>query len=470
MGIQLYNTLSGQKEPFAPIDPGGKNINMYTCGVTVYDKCHIGHARSLYVFDVIRRYLEYRGYRVTFARNITDVDDKIINRALEQGVDWQKIVADNIADYRQDLQSLGIGEPDYEPRATENIAEMIRVIEGLIEKDAAYAVDGDVYFAVRRFDGYGRLSGQSIEHMLDSVRIEKGAKKRDPLDFALWKASKEGEPAWDSPWGAGRPGWHIECSCMSLKHLGCDTLDIHGGGLDLQFPHHENEIAQAEALTGKPFAKYWIHHGLLTINKQKMSKSLGNFITIEDAVRKYSVDDIKMLFLMTHYRSTLDFSDDRMAEVRQARKKIWRLSVLAEKLSADPDAPEEQRVTAFRNAFTAAMDDDFNTPRAWAVFFELLNDVNKAQGRKGGEVLITQGAAAAGDLLERVFGLSADFSDLDEEFQEAVKDPAVSELIRERQAARAEKNYQRSDEIRDHLAEKGIKVKDTPQGQELEPA
>ena len=271
MGIKLYNSLSKQKEEFEPID--GNTVNMYTCGVTVYDKSHIGHARSLYTFGVIRQYLKYRGYDVKFVRNITDVDDKIINKANELGITSKEVSENNINDYHADLDRMGIDRADCEPKATENIDEMVKYISGLIDKGFAYEVDGDVYFKVRQFKDYGKLSGQSVEKMQEAVRIDKDEKKQDSSDFALWKKAKEGEPSWPSPWGDGRPGWHIECSCMSLKHLGCDTLDIHAGGRDLIFPHHENEIAQAEAFTGKPFAKYWIHHGLLTINKQKMSKS-----------------------------------------------------------------------------------------------------------------------------------------------------------------------------------------------------
>jgi len=272
---------------------------MYSCGVTVYDRNHIGHARSLYVFDVITRYLSFRGYDVHFVRNITDIDDKIIDKAKELNKTSEELAQENINAYEEDLKDLKIDKASHgEPRATENISDMVKHIEGLIEKGFAYEVDGDVYYSVRQFKEYGKLSGQSIEKMQEAVRIEPDSKKKDPLDFALWKKSQEGEPWWDSPWGKGRPGWHIECSCMSTKHLHCETLDIHAGGRDLIFPHHENEIAQSEALTGKPFAKYWIHHGLLTIKGHKMAKSLGNFITVQDALKKYSVDQLKLFFLV----------------------------------------------------------------------------------------------------------------------------------------------------------------------------
>lgn len=320
MSIRIHNSLTKKQEELKPLKD--KTINMYSCGVTVYDECHIGHARSLYVFDVICRYLRNRGFKVNFVRNITDIDDKIINKANELNKDWKDVVKENIAAYEKDLQALEIGKADKEPRATENIDSIKKDIAGLIEKGFAYETEGDVYFSVRKFEGYGKLSGQSIEKMQEAVRIEKDEKKQDPLDFALWKRSKEDEPFWDSPWGGGRPGWHIECSCMSLKYLNCQTLDIHAGGRDLIFPHHENEIAQAEALSGKPFAKYWIHHGLLTINGQKMAKSLGNFVTIQDALKKYSIEDLKMFYLSSHYASAIDFSEDKMQEAHKALQRF----------------------------------------------------------------------------------------------------------------------------------------------------
>ncbi|MFZ5799885.1 MAG: cysteine--tRNA ligase, partial [Candidatus Omnitrophota bacterium] len=298
MSIFIYNSISRKKEEFFPLN--APKVNIYTCGVTVYDDCHIGHARSLYVFEVIRHYLKYRGFQVNFVRNITDIDDKIINKAKAEGADFSQITQRYIDSYYADLKALGMEKADCEPRATENIPEMIKHIQGLIEKEYAYAVSGEVYFSVKKFKGYGKLSGQSAEQMLEAVRIEKDPNKKDPLDFALWKKSAEDEPGWDSPWGRGRPGWHIECSVMSQKFLNTPTLDIHAGGRDLIFPHHENEIAQAEALSGKPFAKYWIHHGLLTINGQKMAKSLGNFVTVKDFLLKFPPDVLKIFFLQSH--------------------------------------------------------------------------------------------------------------------------------------------------------------------------
>ncbi len=300
MGIQIYNTLHGQKEAFVPVTPN--NVNMYACGVTVYDYCHIGHARSAMVFDVIRNYLEYRNYEVTFVKNFTDVDDNIIKRALEEGIPAQEVAEKYIEAHNEDMKRLGIRPADIEPKATEHIEDMLRMISVLVEKEVAYPVAGDVYFSVKKFSNYGKLSGRNIEDMQAGARIEVDERKQDPLDFALWKASKPGEPAWESPWGPGRPGWHIECSAMSCKYLG-DTFDIHGGGKDLIFPHHENEIAQAEAFTGKPFANYWIHNGFLSINQEKMSKSLGNFFTIREVLEKFSPETIRFLMLSTHYRS-----------------------------------------------------------------------------------------------------------------------------------------------------------------------
>ncbi|MDP3142388.1 MAG: cysteine--tRNA ligase, partial [Candidatus Omnitrophota bacterium] len=325
MSISIYNSLTRKKEPFESIIP--PQVNIYTCGVTVYDDCHIGHARSLYIFDVIRRYLKYRGFQVNFVRNITDIDDKIINRAKELKINWEDLVKKYIENYYRDLELLGIekgilGENGEEPRATRNIPDMVKHIQGLIDKGSAYVVDGDVYFSVRSFKDYGNLSGQSVDQMLEAVRVEKDPKKKDPLDFALWKKSAEDEPSWPSPWGKGRPGWHIECSVMSQKFLKTQTLDIHAGGRDLIFPHHENEIAQAEALTGKPFAKYWIHHGLLTINGQKMAKSAGNFVTIQDALKKYPADVLKIFYLQAHYASPIDFSWERMEEAKRAYGKF----------------------------------------------------------------------------------------------------------------------------------------------------
>ncbi len=460
MAIRFYNTLTKKKEEFVPIDPAGKKVNMYTCGVTVYDRCHIGHARSLYIFDVIRRYLSYRGYDVCFVRNITDIDDKIIQRAAQLKKDWHDVVSENIDGYRQDLVSLGIQDPDAEPRATEHIRQIIAVIEALISKGYAYAVDGDVYFRVRQFQGYGRLSGQSIENMLEAVRVEKDAKKQDALDFALWKASKPGEPSWDSPWGPGRPGWHIECSCMSLQHLGCDTLDIHGGGLDLQFPHHENEIAQSEALTGQPFARYWMHHGLLTINKQKMSKSLGNFVTIADAVKQYGADVLKLFFLAAHYMSSVDFSDERMNEAVRQLEKIAICLKRARNFSCTANPVESPDIVRYQTALIEAMDDDVNTAKAMGIIFECIGYMNRIMDRDDPQdkALVAAGLNILNKFLIEIFNLSLedDANDLPED---------IAALLRQRVDARSHKDFQESDRLRDVLREQGFLVEDTKDGQ-----
>jgi len=319
MSLRIYNTLTGKVEEFVPINP--PNVLIYTCGVTVYDDSHVGHGRSLIVFDVFRRFLEHMGYRVKFVRNFTDVDDKIINKAKEECADFMTIANRYIASYYIDMENIRVRPADVEPRVTEHIKEIVEVIKALIDKGYAYESGGDVYFSVSAFPEYGKLSKRNIEELEAGARVEPSEKKRNPLDFALWKSAKAGEPAWDSPWGPGRPGWHTECVAMIFKHLG-QTIDIHAGGLDLVFPHHENEIAQAEALTGKPFARYWVHNGLVTVGGQKMSKSLGNYITLKEVYSKYHPDILRLLVLFTHYRSPLDFSWEKMEETKRAYERL----------------------------------------------------------------------------------------------------------------------------------------------------
>ncbi|MBF0484477.1 MAG: cysteine--tRNA ligase [Candidatus Omnitrophica bacterium] len=453
----IYNSLTKQNEEFVPLN--GQTVNMYSCGVTVYDKCHIGHARSLYIFDVIKRYLEYRGYKVNFVRNITDVDDKIINKANTLHKTFEEVVAENIALYEQDLKTLGISRANKaEPRATENIDGMISHIQQLITKGAAYVKDGDVYFSVRQFKDYGKLSGQSVDKMLEAVRIDQDDKKQDPLDFILWKKSKPGEPFWKSPWGEGRPGWHIECSVMSLRHLNCTTLDIHAGGRDLIFPHHENEIAQAEALTGKPFAKYWIHHGLLTINGQKMAKSLGNFITVEDAVKKFAVMDLKWFFLSSHYSSAIDFTEEKIKEAHKAldRIKIFLAeakTLAAEGIKACATCPE--KVEHKKAQLLDAMDDDFNTPQALGIIFELISEVYKNENSEL-KVCVAQFII---EFFKSVFGLTF------EDGQKKISEEEINKLLADRQLARTQKNFKKSDEVRDFLKSKGVTVEDGKDGQ-----
>ena len=460
--MELYNSLTKQRQtlPDAPA-----KIKMYSCGVTVYDKCHIGHARSLYTFDALVKYLRYRGYDVTFVRNITDVDDKIIAKAHQLGKTFDAVVKENIELYYKDMADLGVSPADIEPRATENIPLMIAHIEGLIGKAHAYVSDGDVYFRVRSFPGYGKLSGQSVDKMLEGVRIDKDEKKEDPLDFALWKKAKSGEPSWPSPWSEGRPGWHIECSCMSIKHLGTETLDIHAGGRDLIFPHHENEIAQAEALTGKTFANLWIHHGLLTINSQKMSKSLGNFIIVQDALLKHTVNALKLFFISTHYASSIDYTVEKLGDMEKGVSKFKNLllkieAVSAPKLSVSMD--EVEFVLEAKEKILEALDADFNTALALGHVYDLVTATNRFLDAGKQDEYFEGSVHLAGkflrDVLEGIFGMK-------------LKDAATGlsaddeVLVAERADARKNKNWKRSDELRDLLKARGILVEDGKAGQ-----
>lgn len=461
MSIFIHNSLTRKKEEFIPLNPA--KVNIYSCGVTVYDDCHIGHARSLYIFEVIRRYLKYRGFEVRFVRNITDIDDKIINRANERKKDWKELVKEYIDGYHRDLEVLGILEADKEPRATENIDEMKKHIQGLIEKGYAYETETGVYFAVRKFKDYGKLSGQSIEQMLSGVRKEADETKVDPLDFALWKKSKPGEPSWPSPWSDGRPGWHIECSVMSTKYLKTDTLDIHAGGRDLIFPHHENEIAQSEALTGKTFAKYWIHHGLLTINGQKMSKSLGNFLTVKDALKKYHPDVLKIFYLQAHYSSPIDFSEKKMEEARQALERI--LIFVEKKVSnsvSHVDKSDFKEIYFLKDKFIKAMDDDFNTPQGLAAIFDLVTLANK---NKDDMVFHEKARDTLRELLG-IFGIRL-IVNVNQTFPitgRVFSKEIIENKIEERNQARKNKDYVLSDSIRKELEELGVILEDTKDG------
>ncbi len=488
MSIFIQNSLTKQKEPFVPQVP--TEVKMYTCGVTVYDDCHVGHARSLFIFSCIKKYLEYKGFSVKLVRNITDVDDKIINRAKQEGVEFEEIRKKYIDSYYRDLKSLEIDKADFEPLATENVFYMVDHIRQLITKGKAYEVDGDVYFSVRTFADYGKLSGQSIDEMLTAVRIEKDEKKRDPLDFALWKKSKEGEPSWKSPWGNGRPGWHIECSTMSMRYLRTQTLDIHAGGRDLIFPHHENEIAQAEALTGKSFAKYWIHHGLLTIDGRKMSKSLGNFVTITDVLTKHKPNALKLFFLSAHYGSPMDFTFDG---IKRSEKALAKLEEFLDKtyLEAAREGISNYRLEpalkkdldSKRESFERAMNDDFNTAQALAVLFDIVNFGNKLIDSKNNKA-----ALCVADLLVElggVLGLNlraqgkhhnvnlteqmkiGDSVSLNMERIKIVDSASLSldsaeiqRLLEERRQARMNKDYKRADEIRAQLRRMGVVVED----------
>jgi cysteinyl-tRNA synthetase len=462
--MKIYNSLTGLKEDFTPLD--GKTVNIYTCGVTVYDDCHIGHARSLYIFDTIRHYLEYRGYRVNFVRNITDIDDKIINRANELGINWKVLVDKYIKSYKEDLDAFKImqgklDEDGEEPRATKSIPDIIEYISVLIEKGYAYEAGGDVYFEVRKFPGYGKLSGQDIDKMRNDLNTVNKDEKKDSLDFALWKKSKEGEPAWPSPWGMGRPGWHIECSVMSQKFLNTVTLDIHAGGRDLIFPHHENEIAQAEAYTGKPFTKYWIHHGLLTINGSKMSKSLGNFVTIKDAIKQYPVDSLKILFLQAHYSSPVDFSEKKIEESSAALKRFY---IFFDKINRGKSDGKNIVTDVFRNSidrlkkeFSESMDDDFNTPRGLARLFDIMAIANaeyehNIENAKYAGSVLEELSAILGLELKQRFVVNRQF------------ELYINDRIRQRKSARKNKDFSTADAIRDELQSKGIAIEDTKEG------
>ncbi|MBN1527053.1 MAG: cysteine--tRNA ligase [Candidatus Omnitrophica bacterium] len=472
--MDIYNSLTRTKEEFVPLKAG--EIGMYVCGPTVYDEPHIGHARSAYIFDVIRRYLEYKGYRVRFVRNVTDVDDKIIKKAqdgtrgqgsgagLEEAV---KEVAEKYLDlYHKYLEELGVKPPTDEPKATEYIAKMQAFIKLLIERGAAYQAGSDVYFDIKRASDYGKLSNQSLAMMEAGARIAPGENKRDPLDFALWKAAKEGEPSWDSPWGKGRPGWHIECSVMSSCLLG-DEFDIHGGGIDLIFPHHENEVAQSEG-AGKKFARYWMHNGLLTINGQKMAKSLGNFITIEDFIARHSDPDyLKLFFLSAHYRSPIDYTEERIAEAKKEKERFWILLDKIKRAGArGPRGRAGKEFEHFKGKFEEAMDDDFNTPLALAALFDLVTYANKYIGDRA-ELNDDERAELAeiGALLERssgVFGLS-----LSKIVQRGELDVGgIAKLIEERNAARRAKDFKKADEIRKKLSDMSVILEDTKDGTE----
>ena len=470
--LTLFNTLTGQQEAFRPIEP--KRVRMYVCGVTVYDYCHIGHARSALVFDVLRRYLEYSGYEVTFVKNFTDVDDKIIKRANEQHVPCEVITSQYIDAYYEDMGKLGIKPASIEPRATEHITEIIELTDRLIKKGLAYALDGDVYFQVDKYQDYGRLSKRKLEDLQAGARVDVDERKRHPMDFALWKHSKPGEPSWPSPWGAGRPGWHIECSAMSIKHLG-DTFDIHGGGMDLIFPHHENEIAQSCGATGKEFANYWIHNGFVQINQEKMSKSLGNFFTIREIFAKSRWSErvtgevLRYFLISTHYHGPLDFSDQALQEAKQALEGFYglfdRLREAESKTAGDKDLPA--LLDRAQESFKKAMDNDLNTPMAVAELQKLRNDVNKLLNR-GLSTAARQRALREFRQLGTVLGLFQ----LDE-WEHGIKPETgqfeltgeeIEAKLSERNEARKRKDFAKADEIRKSLAAQGIIIEDKPDG------
>lgn len=487
MALRVYNTLSGEKELFVPLIPG--RVGMYVCGVTVYDYCHIGHARAGVVFDIIYRYLKYAGYDVTYVRNYTDIDDKIINRANREGTDYRTIADRYIEAFDEDMARLGLAKPTVEPKATDHIGGIISIIEALIAKGHAYLSGGDVYYAVETFPEYLKLSGRNLDEMQAGARVEVGDKKRHPMDFALWKGSKPGEPWWQSPWGNGRPGWHIECSAMSMEFLG-KTFDIHGGGKDLVFPHHENEIAQSEGANGCRFVRYWLHNGFVNINAEKMSKSLGNFFTIREVLKKYDPETLRFFILSAHYRSPIDFSDQNLDEAQSGLERIYScLAALDDILKRDPQPAEtavagglsqvglelQERVDRFIPRFVEAMDDDFNAAQALGLLFETVRATNRflAETEEMAPLHLPLLAHVRALFVEAggVLGL---FTTAPSIWLEGIKSAKagqidiapdeIERLIAERAEARGAKDFRRGDEIRDLLLAKGILLLDSAQG------
>jgi cysteinyl-tRNA synthetase len=473
MPIHIYNTLTGRKEAFVPLEAG--KVKMYVCGPTVYNHIHIGNARPAIFFDMVRRYLQYKGYQVYYVQNFTDIDDRIIQAAIELGKDAEEVSQMFIDSYHEHTHRLGVEQADCHPKVTENIEEIIRFIEQLIEKGLAYSSGGDVYYRTKEYPSYGKLSHQRVDELLEGVRIEVGEKKQSSLDFALWKSSKPNETAWDSPWGPGRPGWHIECSALIRKYLG-ESIDIHGGGADLVFPHHENEIAQSEALSGKPLAKYWMHNGMLNINNQKMSKSLGNFVRVNDVLAHHDPQIVRFFMLSGHYRNTLNYSDEMLEAAKNGFERLTNtLNSITHYLKAVPEETNERKesnkqsisdernstfsakIGAWKQRFIQVMDDDFNTADAMSVLFEMAREINVGiqQNSLSNEHLIQYK-----DLLLELSSILG----LNLMQQEEMLDDEVIRLIEERQVARKEKNFARADEIRDYLTAQGILLEDTPQG------
>ena len=459
---------------------------MYVCGVTAYDESHLGHARAAVVFDVLYRFLKHLGYEVLYVRNYTDIDDKIIRRAQEEGTNPRELAERYIRSYKEDMEALKVLPPTYEPRATEHIAQIIALIERLLEKGFAYVVEGDVYFSVEKFPEYGKLSGRNLEEMRAGARVSVSEKKRHPLDFALWKAEKPGEPSWESPWGRGRPGWHIECSAMAMHYLG-ETIDIHGGGLDLIFPHHENEIAQSEAATGKPFVRYWLHNGMVTVGREKMSKSLGNFVTIKQMLARHHPEALRLFLLSMHYRSPLDYSEKVVSDHEKALEGFYETLYLLRRLEPVAEAPPKKHqkplaeareaIASFEARFLTALADDLNTARAIGELFALervLNNLLKLCGRFPAKEHL-EVARLGEETVRRVSGtLLGILEEEPEAFIEARREAAlrakglvrkeIEKLIAEREEARRQKDFSRADAIRDDLARKGVELRDTPWG------
>jgi len=471
MPLRLYNTLKRAKEAFVPQEAG--KVRMYVCGVTVYDKCHMGHARANIAFDVIYRYFQYLNFKVTFVRNFTDIDDKIIKRSQELNIPWKELTEKYIAEFEQDMRALACLKVSHEPKATDHIAEMIQLITQLIQKNMAYQAGGDVFYRVRNFAEYGKLSGKNIEELETGARVEVNEEKKDPLDFALWKAAKAGEPSWDSPWGKGRPGWHIECSAMSEKYLG-ECFDIHGGGRDLIFPHHENEIAQSEGASGKQFVKYWLHNGFVNVNTEKMSKSLGNFFTIQDVLKNYDAEVVRAFLVSVHYRSPVDFSDQNLRDVAEALDRYYTTLKRAKEVMEKKNKVTEPGASLSFNllqSFEEAMNDDFNTAAVWGFVFESIREVNKLLDQAQDSTSFLKKYFADLEKISSVLGCL--YPDPDAFFTRVHKtrlsslvidEAEILRLIQERKEARQNKNFKRSDEIRDQLASQGIVLKDKPDG------
>lgn len=475
--IKVYNTMSGKKEGFVPLAPG--KVSMYVCGITAYDVCHLGHARSAIVFDIVKRYLRYRGYEVTHVRNITDIDDKIIARAAQENISTEEVAKKYTEEYYRDMELLGVSRADIEPNATDHINEMIDTIQSLIDKGYAYPVDGDVYFEVSTFKGYGKLSKKNVEDLMSGARVDVDERKKSPLDFALWKASKEGEPFWESPWGKGRPGWHIECTAMSSRYLG-ESFDIHGGGADLIFPHHENEIAQSEASSGKQFVRYWMHNGFITVDKEKMSKSLGNFFTIKEILDKYEPEVVRYFLLSAHYRSPIEFSNVQLNEAELSIDRYYTTVIRINDFLKSDSVKErktasgelENLLSSFKDKFHNAMDDDFNTALALGHIFELIREVNRFLDSKplgpGAKDLVVR----TNELLKEIGSVLNIFNKTPAEWYSSlmsVKKIDLSEndlqdRIAERQKAREAKDWDAADRVRKELAEKGIILEDKQDG------
>lgn len=481
MPVIVYNTKTGKKAPLQTIEDG--HVKMYVCGITAYDYCHIGHARSALVFDMIVRYLRYRDYNVTYIRNFTDIDDKIIKRAQEQNTTCDELSSRFIKMFHEDMESLDVQPPTMEPKATEHVQEIIDLIQDLINRDLAYQVDSDVYFRVDKFSNYGALSGRNLDDMQAGARISVNEDKEHPMDFALWKGSKPGEPTWDSPWGSGRPGWHIECSAMSRKYLG-DKFDIHGGGKDLIFPHHENEIAQSEGATGESFANTWIHHGFVNIKEEKMSKSLGNFLTIREVLEDYPAEALRLFAFSTHYRNPLDYSDEAMKDSVAGLERLYNCMAEIEQLPQTGDDSAEskiskkdrQKIESLADRFQKVMDNDFNTAQALGLLFDMVKILNRIRQSLPPTPattdleLLHSGAQTFTELASIMGLLSEDPVEHVKQEQEKIMstlditDAEIDKLIADRNEARNQKNWARADEIRDQLLESSIEIKDSPTG------